>query len=138
MNQTNLFNQTSIKGIIIKVAEINKVCVYEGFDAENPSVRLFKNTFEDCTKDVATFIGAIHGLMLRKKKNIYGDVYIEDETVKKYIDNKKFYHNLSLSDHNIKAFEAIRRSEFWLGEQSPSNSTVELLAQEKSYMLPPH
>lgn len=111
--------RTKIK--IIITDKNNFTYEYRGVDMNDNEKQLFKNTLTQCTRGATTFIGAIHALMYIKQNQLYGDVYIDNEYIKKSIEEKTYNHT-PIGD---KALLNFRKSKMWLLEQK-SNINIEL------------
>lgn len=89
----------------------NNTTIYQGSN-ENAEV-LFVNTFQNEHRGIVEFIGCVHALMYMKKNNLYGDIFIDNEYIKKCVEQKKYKHHAKSEKGNEKS----RQCQRWLLDQ---------------------
>lgn len=71
------------------------------FALDDNNNELFKNTFQNESSGIVEFIGCVHGLMYLKKNDLYGDVHVWNEYIKKSVEEKKYNHIAKSEKGNI-------------------------------------
>lgn len=82
------------------------------FALDDGNNELFVNTFLNEQSGIVEFLGCVHALMYLKKNNLYGDIYVYNEYIKKCVEEKRYIHNAK----SEKGIKSLYRAKMWLSD----------------------